>query len=102
QNIQTVTAAPYQFSLSIPAAFAPGVTLVLSAVARDVANTTSVATIQLQTAGPGGISGFFFDDSTGYVMQGVNALLNGSAPVITDDLGVFSFVSSTPAGVVRL
>src|SRR4029453_7431521 len=98
QNIQTVTAAPYQFSLSIPAAFAPGVTLVLSAVARDVANTTSVATVQIQTAGPGGISGYVFDDTTGYVMQGVNALLNGSSPpVITDELGVFSFVSSTPA-----
>lgn len=102
QKIDTVTTAPYQFTLSVPAAFAAGVTLVLSAVARDVANTTSVATAQLQTAGPGGISGYVFDDSTGYVMQGVSALLNGSSPVSTDEQGVFSFVSSTPAGVVRL
>ena len=102
QNVATITAAPYQFTLKVPAAFAPGVTLVLSAVARDLTNTTSVATAQLQTAGPGGISGYVFDDTTGYVMQGVNALLNGSSPVTTDEQGVFSFVSTTPAGVVRL
>lgn len=102
QRIETVTAAPYQFTLSVPAVFAPGVTLVLSAVARDLTNTTTVATAQLQTAGPGGISGYVFDDTTGYVMQGVNALLNGSSPVTTDELGIFSFISSTPTGVVRL
>lgn len=102
QNVGTVTAAPYQFTFSVPAAFAPGVTLVLSAVARDLTNTTSVATAQLQTAGPGGISGYVFDDTTGYVMQGVNALLNGASPVTTNEQGVFSFVSTTPAGVVRL
>ncbi len=102
QRIETATTAPYQFTLSIPAAFAPGVTLVLSAVARDLTNTTSVATANLQTAGPGGISGYVFDDTTGYVMQGVNALLNGSSPVTTDELGVFSFVSTMPAGLVRL
>ncbi|HEU4932662.1 MAG TPA: Ig-like domain-containing protein [Pyrinomonadaceae bacterium] len=102
QRIETVTTAPYQFTLSVPAVFASGVTLVLSAVARDLTNTTTVATAQLQTAGPGGISGYVFDDTTGYVMQGVNALLNGSSPVTTDEAGVFSFVSTTPAGVVRL
>lgn len=99
----TVTTAPYQFTLSVPAAFNAGVTVVLSAVARDLTNTTTVATVQLQTAGPGGISGYVFDDTTGYVMQGVNALLNGSSPpVTTDEAGVFSFVSTTPVGVVRL
>jgi RHS repeat-associated protein len=102
ERMQTLTSAPYQFTLSVPAAFAPGVTLVLSAVARDLTNTTTVATTQLQTAGPGGISGYVFDDTTGYVMQGVGALLNGSSPVVTDEQGVFSFVSTTPAGVVRL
>ncbi len=102
QRIETVTTAPYQFTLSVPAVFAAGVTLVLSAVARDLTNTTTVATAQLQTAGPGGISGYVFDDTTGYVMVGVNALLNGASPVTTDEAGVFSFVSTTPAGVVRL
>ncbi|HKU76413.1 MAG TPA: Ig-like domain-containing protein [Pyrinomonadaceae bacterium] len=102
EKMGTVTTAPYQFTLSVPAAFAPGVTLVLSAVARDLTNTTTVATAQLQTAGPGGISGYVFDDTTGYVIQDVNALLNGSSPVLTDEQGVFSFVSSTPAGLVRL
>ena len=102
QRIETVKTAPYQFTLSVPAVFAAGVTLVLSAVARDLTNTTTVATAQLQTAGPGGISGYVFDDTTGYVMQGVNALLNNSSPVTTDEAGVFSFVSTTPVGVVRL
>ena len=102
QRIETVTTAPYQFTLAIPAVYAGGVTLVLSAVARDLTNTTTVATAQLQTAGPGGISGYVFDDTTGYVMQGVNALLNGGSPVTTDEQGVFSFVSTMPAGVVRL
>jgi len=102
QKIETITTAPYQFTLAIPAVFTSGVTLVLSAVARDLTNTTSVATAQLQTAGPGGISGYVFDDTTGYVMDGVNALLNGSSSVTTDEQGIFSFVSSAPVGVVRL
>ncbi|HEV8187414.1 MAG TPA: Ig-like domain-containing protein [Pyrinomonadaceae bacterium] len=102
ERMQTLTTAPFQFTLSVQTMFAPGITLVLSAVARDVANTTSVATMQIQTAGPGGISGYVFDDTTGYVMKDVSALLNGSSPVTTDELGVYSFVSTTPAGVVRL
>lgn len=102
QYVATATAAPYQFTLAIPLAYAPGTTLVLSAVARDLTNTTAVATAQTSTGGPGGVSGYVFDDTTGYVLPAVNVLLNNDAPAATDTLGVFNLVSAAPTGVVRL
>ncbi len=102
QYVATATAAPYQFTLTVPLAYAPGTTLVLSAVARDLTNTSAVATAQTSTGGPGGISGYVFDDSTGYVLPAVNVLLNSEAPAATDMLGVFNLVSATPTGLVRL
>jgi hypothetical protein len=102
QHIATATTAPYQFTLEVPAVYAAGVTLVLSAIARDLTNTTTVATAQTRTGGPGGISGYVFDDTTGYVLSGVNALLNSEGSVLTDGQGVFNLISSVPSGVVRL
>ena len=102
QYVATSTAAPYQFTLAIPLAFAPGTPLVLSAIARDLTNTTAVATAQTNTGGPGGVSGYVFDDTTGYVLPAVNVLLNSDAPTATDSLGIFSLVSTAPTGVVRL
>ena len=102
QHVATASTAPYLFTLTVPLTYAAGVTLVLSAVARDLTNTTAVATAETHTAGPGGISGYAFDDSTGYVMPGVAALLNGDASVNTDEQGVFSLISAMPSGVVRL
>jgi RHS repeat-associated protein len=102
QYVATATVAPYQFTLAIPLAYAPGTPLVLSAVARDLTNTTAVATAQTSTGGPGGISGYVFDDTTGYVLPAVNVLLNSEAPAATDTLGVFNLVSASPTGVVRL
>ena len=84
QYIGAASAAPYQFTLTIPLANAAGSTLVLSAVARDLTNTTAVATAQTQIGGPGGISGYAFDDATGYVLPAVNVQLNGDAPAATD------------------
>ncbi|MBC8029832.1 MAG: Ig-like domain-containing protein [Pyrinomonadaceae bacterium] len=102
QYVATVATAPYQFTLAVPSVYAAGANLVLSAVARDLTNTTAVATAQTRTGGPGGISGYVFDDTTGYVLQGVNVLLNSDGSVITDELGVFNLISSSPSGVVRL
>ncbi|MDX6694606.1 MAG: hypothetical protein QOF02_2209 [Blastocatellia bacterium] len=102
QHVATATAAPYQFSLSIPATYAAGNLLSLSAVARDLSNTTAVATAQTRTSGPGGISGYVFDDSTGYVLQSAKALLGSSESAETDETGAFNLVSSSPTGVARL
>jgi RHS repeat-associated protein len=102
QHVETTSTAPYQFTLAVSTVYAAGTNLVLSAVARDLTNTTAVATAQTRTGGPGGISGYVFDDRTGYVLQGVNALLNNDGSMLTDELGVFNLISSTPSGVVRL
>lgn len=102
QPVATATAIPYQFTLTVPLAYAPDTTLLLSAIARDLTNTTAVATAQTRTGGPGGVSGYAFDDATGYVLPAVNVLLNDQAPAATDTLGVFNLVSTTPNGIVRL
>jgi RHS repeat-associated protein len=102
QRVSLSTSAPYQFSLAIPATYTAGNILNLSALARDLTNTTAVATAQTRTSGPGGISGYVFDDGTGYVLQGTGAQLNGSESTLTDETGAFNLVSSLPMGIVRL
>ncbi len=102
EHVATNTTAPYQFSLTLPLTYAADTTLVLSAVARDLTSTTAVATAQTRTGGPGGISGYVFDDATGYVLPAVNVALNNDAAAPTDAQGVFNLVSGTPSGIVRL
>src|SRR6185503_1861211 len=80
QYVATSPVAPYEFTLAVPTVYAAGTNLVLSAVARDLTNTTAVATAQTRSGGPGGVSGYVFDDTTGYVLAGVNASLNNQAP----------------------
>jgi RHS repeat-associated protein len=101
QHVETVAASPYEFTLNVPAALAAGQVLVLSAVARDLSGTTSVATAQARTTGPGAVSGYVFDDSTGYVLKGASAAL-GAQSSAADDGGLYSFVSASPSGLVRL
>jgi RHS repeat-associated protein len=102
EHVAVSAASPYQFTLTVPSTFAAGNTLVLSAIARDLSGSTSVATAQARTTGPGGISGYVFDDATGYILGGVRAVLNGQTTVTTDETGAYSLISSTPTGVVRL
>jgi RHS repeat-associated protein len=102
QQIATSDTSPYQFTLSVPAVYAGGTALVLSAVARDLTNATAVATAQTVVSGPSGISGYVFDDATGYPLSGVSAQLNSENSVVTEGAGTFSLVSTTPTGVVRL
>jgi len=102
QYVATSPVAPYEFTLAVPTVYAAGTNLILSAVARDLTNTTAVATAQTRSGGPGGVSGYVFDDTTGYVLSSVSASLNNQAPVVTDELGVFNLVSTSPSGVVRL
>ncbi len=102
QHVAVATTSPYQFTLAVPVTYAAGATLVLTAVARDLSNTTAVATAETRTGGPGGISGYAFDDTTGFVLQGVNAVLNNDVSAVTDASGTFNLISLVPSGVVRL
>src|SRR5262249_54818160 len=57
-----------------------------------------------RVAGPGGVSGYVFDDSTGFPIAGASATLIGGAspPAATGPTGIFSFVSGSGSGVVRI
>lgn len=102
QLIATVLKAPYEFAFEVPAAAAPDRIIEVTAVARDLTGATAVDSAQTRVAGPSGVSGYVFDDATGYVLQGVTATATGGAAVLTPESGVYSFVSSSPRGVVRL
>ncbi|HEV2763756.1 MAG TPA: Ig-like domain-containing protein, partial [Pyrinomonadaceae bacterium] len=101
-RVASLSAAPYVFTLSVPSPLAAGQVLTLTAVARDLSGATSVATAQARTSGPGGLSGYVFDDATGYVLAGARAAVEGEASATTDEGGVYSLVSARPSGVVRV
>ncbi|HJQ33118.1 MAG TPA: Ig-like domain-containing protein [Pyrinomonadaceae bacterium] len=100
--VGTDAEAPYVFTLNVPAALAAGNTLTLSAVARDLSGTSATATAQARTTGPGGISGYVFDDATGYVLEGALAAIAGETSATTDAAGTYGLVSNNATGVVRL
>jgi RHS repeat-associated protein len=94
--------APYVFTLNVPAALAAGNTLTLSAVAHDLSGTSATATAQARTTGPGGISGYAFDDTTGYVLEGAQAAIAGETSATSDAAGTYGLISNNPTGVVRV
>ncbi|MBV8859487.1 MAG: Ig-like domain-containing protein [Acidobacteria bacterium] len=103
EQVGADTAAPYEFTFNVPSTLAAGQLITLTAVARDLGGATSVATAQTRTTGPGGLSGYVFDDATGYVINGALASLDGgTTSANSDEEGAYSLVSSTPTGVVRL
>ena len=94
--------APYVFMLNVPAALAAGNTLTMSVVARDLSGMSATATAQARTTGPGGISGYVFDDTTGYVLEGALATIAGETSATTDASGTYGLISNNATGVVRL
>jgi RHS repeat-associated protein len=100
--VGTDAESPYVFTLNVPAALAAGNTLTLSAVARDLSGTSATATAQARTTGPGGISGYAFDDATGYTLEGARAAIAGETNATTDASGTYGLVSNNATGVVRL
>jgi RHS repeat-associated protein len=102
QRVAALADAPFRFTLDVPTPLAAGNILTLTAVARDRAGTTAVATAQTRTTGPGAVSGYAFDDSTGYTLPGVTPSLNGAAGAASDESGAFNLISSEPSGVVRV
>ena len=101
-SVTRSSAQPYQFTLNIPLNQTPNQTLNISAIARDNAGLTATATARAVTSGPSGLTGYVFDDATGYVLPNANAALNNQNPLLTDENGLYSFVSNSATGNVLL
>lgn len=98
-----LTAAPYEFTLQIPGSATPGNVYNISAVAKDLAGNVTADSAQTIIAGPSGVSGYVFDDNTGYSVEGADAtLLDPPVAVTSDENGEYSLVSSSSFGVVRI
>ncbi|MGH9765330.1 MAG: beta strand repeat-containing protein, partial [Blastocatellia bacterium] len=102
QTSATLTAPPYQFTFTVPSTAAAGQAFTISAVAKGLSGLTAVDTAQTQVSGPGGVSGYVFDDGTGYIISGASATMSEGGSVPTNASGVFSFVSASPSGLVRV
>lgn len=101
-SITRSSVSPYQFVLNIPLNQTPNQTLNISAIARDNAGLSATATAGVVTSGPSGLTGYVFDDATGYVLPNANARLNTQNPVPTDENGLYSFVSSNAIGNILI
>jgi len=102
QVVKTATTAPFEFTLTVPANVQSGQVIVMTATARDLAGASATDTVRAKVSGPGGISGYVFDDATGYAVESAMAILNGGLAVSSDSQGAFVIISSTPSGVIRI
>lgn len=102
QQVAAVAQAPYEFTFTVPADAAPDRLLSVAAVARDLTGAAASDTAVTRVVGPSGVSGYVFDDATGYAIEGARASVAGGQSVTTQPAGVYSFVSATPSGVVRI
>ncbi|HWS90118.1 MAG TPA: Ig-like domain-containing protein [Pyrinomonadaceae bacterium] len=102
QQVAAVAQAPYEFSFNVPETAAPDRLLSVAVVARDLTGATASDTANTRVVGPSGVSGYVFDDATGYAIEGATAAVAGGPSMMTAALGVYSFVSAAPSGVVRL
>lgn len=97
------TAAPYEFTLQIPGDATPGNVYNISAIAKDLAGNIATDSVQTVIAGPSGVSGYVFDDKTGYSIEGATAaLIDPPVSVTSDETGEYSLVSNSSFGVVRV
>lgn len=95
--------APFEFTLQIPGGATPENIYNISAVAKDAAGNTAIDTAQTVIAGPSGVTGYVFDDRTGYSLEGVTAALTSSQnSTQTDENGSYNIVSSNSYGTVKL
>jgi RHS repeat-associated protein len=101
QPVVTVLTAPYQFTLLVPSNATPNQTIVITATARDTAGLSITDTQRTRVAGQGGVSGYVFDDATGYGIDAAQALFSDGAQVISDTTGSFSYVSASSVGLAR-
>jgi RHS repeat-associated protein len=101
-SITRSSVSPYQFNLSIPMNEIAGRIISISAIARDNAGLSATATARTLTTGPSGLTGFIFDDVTGYTVPNANAKLDGQNPVLSDENGLYSFISNISNGSILL
>ena len=101
-SISRSSVSPYQFTLNIPLNQLPNQNLNISAIARDNAGLSATATARIVTSGPSGLTGYVFDDGSGYVLPNAFAKLNNQTPVPTDENGLYSFVSSSAIGNILI
>lgn len=102
QLITTANTPPFDFTLSVPTSAAPGQTIVITAKARDLAGASATDRAKIVVAGPGGISGYVFDDATGYGIESAMAHANEGPAVASDSTGAFAIISSTSSGILRI
>jgi RHS repeat-associated protein len=101
-SITRSSVSPYQFVLNIPLTQSPNQNLNISAIARDNAGLSATATARVVTSGPSGLTGYVFDDATGYVLPNSSAKLNNQTPVLTNENGLYSFISSNANGIISI
>ncbi len=101
-SVTRSSVSPYLYTLNIPLNQTPNETLNISAIARDNAGLSATATARIITSGPSGLTGYVFDDATGYVLPETSARLNVQNPLLTDENGLYSFISTSASGNVLL
>ncbi len=101
QKHEVLTAAPYEFSYLVPSSAQPGRRLTAAVLARDASGRMGTDTAQMRVAGPGGIAGRVFDDSTGYALTGVAITSTDGAVTQTSEDGAYFAVSPSSQGVAR-
>lgn len=103
QSAAIVQNAPYEFTLQIPGNAVPGNVYNISAIAKDAAGNVAADSMQTIIAGPSGVSGYVFDDATGYSIGGATAaLIDPATGTVTDENGEYNLVSGSSFGTVRI
>lgn len=102
QSIQRTNTLPYQLVLNIPENEPAGKTINLSAIARNSAGSSAIATAKILTTGPSGGSGYVFDDTTGYILTDAIVKVNNETSINSNNIGLYSFISRTSNGNVLI
>ncbi|RPJ60125.1 MAG: hypothetical protein EHM23_11480, partial [Acidobacteria bacterium] len=101
QRQAELQAPPFEFTYVVPAGYAPGRRIAVSALARDASGRVGTDSGETRVSGPGGVAGRVFDDRTGYPLAEVAvASTDGGAAASAAD-GAWFFVSPLSVGVAR-
>ena len=96
-DVATLTAAPFEAVISIPASASAGSFVSVDAVATDFAgNQTPAPSLSIEVLGGGFVQGEVYDDSRGLPLAGAGVTVGG-LPDTTDPLGRFGVFTTTPA-----
>lgn len=102
-TVATVTAAPYQFVLTVPADARSGDTLTVTAVASDVAGNSASASRGVSVAAAGVVVGRVLADATGLPLPGATVeVMGGAQQDVSDDDGRYSLPVSGSHLVLRI